>query len=341
MARTSPSINAAIFKDRRVQLTILVAALLTIGTVVFLLIGRGTDDAATSTASPDVATPAPDGTAPGAGVMFPGSAGAVPSTFPSSPTGGTSSATGGASQAAGRGGEANSFADAPPGFAGGAAAGASAVADPFGGGPAGPAAGGTAGAGGASSSKPSPVVPGRLAKASRPDPFVSFFKLVVERPPAYLYAQPIRVASFQKPADSRPRRDPEIDLGPLPPVQRRVAGILYNGSVSAILETGAPGTGSDVEVVRPGDTVESGIAGIQDLTVESIGPTGLVLRATDGRRAEVKLSGAPGLGATGGGDVGGGDFPGGAPGGPPVGGFPGGRGGRGGRGGGGAGAADL
>jgi hypothetical protein len=113
-------------------------------------------------------------------------------------------------------------------------------------------------------------------------------------------------------------------LGPLPYVERRVAGILYNGTVSAILETGPSGPGAQVDVIQPGSRVPSGIAGIADLTVESIGPTEVVLRSEDNRRVEVQLTGLP-AGAQpinpGGGA---GDFPGGAPGGGFPGGFPGG-----------------
>jgi hypothetical protein len=38
MARTSPSINAAIFKDRRVQLGLLVVGLLALGSLVLLFV---------------------------------------------------------------------------------------------------------------------------------------------------------------------------------------------------------------------------------------------------------------------------------------------------------------
>jgi hypothetical protein len=104
---------------------------------------------------------------------------------------------------------------------------------------------------------------------------------------------PIRVASLPTPPKPKPNPDPNIEFGPLPFVPRRVAGILYNGSVSAILETGNPGPGADVEVVQPGSKVPSGVAGIQDLTVASITPTQLTLRAEDGRTVNVALSAVP------------------------------------------------
>jgi hypothetical protein len=87
-----------------------------------------------------------------------------------------------------------------------------------------------------------------------------------------------------------------------------------------------------VRVVQPGEKVPSGVAGIPDLTVASITPTQLTLRAEDGRTVSVALSAVPAgfsdsfrmQGQPPAGGVPGGGYPGG---GYPGGGFPGGRGG--------------
>jgi hypothetical protein len=197
------------------------------------------------------------------------------------------------------------------------------------------AIGGTA-PGGASNAtgKPAPVKNGTPATNARKDPFVSYRILEPQKPPAYSFLAPLRLASVPKPPPLPRNPDPNIAFGPLPYVPRRVAGILYNGSVSAILETGSPGTGA-VEVVQPGSKVPSGIAGIPDLTVASITPTQITLRANDGRTVNVALSGVPTAlagslqqGGPGPGAPGGypGGYPGGAPGGFPGGGIPGGGG---------------
>jgi hypothetical protein len=226
-----------------------------------------------------------------------------------------------------------SFDNVPPILGGAGAAG--------GGAPAGAPAGGAAGAGGGA--KPKPIQPGKVAENYRPDPFVSRIVFAPTIPPAYTYAVPFRLARPYTPPVVKSRDlPPDLQFGPLPQIPRRVAGVLYNGSVSAILETGTPGPSSAVSIVTPGQTVPSGIPDVPLLTVESITPTSLTLRAPDGRTQDVKLSGAPSLQGQGFGS--GAGAPGGGPGGPPPGfggpppGFGGGRGGfgggRGGRGGG-------
>jgi hypothetical protein len=148
-----------------------------------------------------------------------------------------------------------------------------------------------------------------MPKGRRPDPFVSFYRLVVERQPAYTLAVPMRLASYPKIQDV-PKPVGVDALLPLPQVARRVAGVLYNGAITAILETGDP-PNSVTNIIAPGATVPSGVPGIPDLTVDSIAMDRLVLRAPDGRTAEVKLSGlAPAVldsmrGQFGGGGVGG------------------------------------
>jgi hypothetical protein len=145
---------------------------------------------------------------------------------------------------------------------------------------------------------------------------------------------PLRLASYPRPTVDRSKSRPEEILGPLPFVPRRVAGVLYNGSVSAILETGNPGGDADVRVVQPGAFVPSGVPGLPDFTVESISPNKLTLRSQDRRTVDVNLTNLPAgvadqlRGQAGGGGIPGGGFPGGAAGGYPGagGGFPGGGG---------------
>lgn len=161
---------------------------------------------------------------------------------------------------------------------------------------------------------------GRTASGSRPDPFVSYRLPKYEKPPAYAFLAPIRIAKYPEPPKPPTNPDPDLEFGPLPFVPRRVAGILYNGEVSAILEIGPPGTSAEVFIVQPGSKVPSSIPGIDDLTVTSISTTQLVLRADDGRQVTVALSGAPSLqGMNPGGP--GGFGPNGGSGAPPGGGF--------------------
>jgi translation initiation factor IF-2 len=167
-----------------------------------------------------------------------------------------------------------------------------------------------------------PIAAGVRAPGFRKDPFVSYRSIIPERTPAYEFLAPLRVAAQPQPPRPKPDADPYIAFGPLPFVPRRVAGILNNGMVSAILET----NGADTRVVSPGDRVPSGIAGIDELTVSSITTTQVTLRAEDGRTVSVPLTGSPTAAAAQQGAGGGGGAP---------------RGGAMGRGGGGGGTAEL
>lgn len=192
----------------------------------------------------------------------------------------------------------NSFTGAPSSYGGGAAAGAGGMGNMggmsgYGAPPMGGMGGGTGTAPTADFSKLSPIKRGKTAAAARKDPFVSYRLPKYERPPAYSFLAPIRMAARPVPPPPPPNPDPDLRYGPLPMVPRRVAGILYNGSVSAILETGTPGAGAIVDVVSPGSRVQSGIPGVDDLTVVTIGPTSVILRADDGRTVTVPLSAVP------------------------------------------------
>jgi len=68
---------------------------------------------------------------------------------------------------------------------------------------------------------------------------------------------------------------------------------MYNGAITAILETGEASGTVRHDVIRPGSVVPFGIDGFADLTVESITMSTLILRYPDGRSVEVKLSGLP------------------------------------------------
>lgn len=142
--------------------------------------------------------------------------------------------------------------------------------------------------GGAGVAKPAPIKPGQESKYRR-DPFVSFVRFIIEKPPAYTLAVPERLAALPKEPPPPPVTSPN-EMLPLPPVPRRVAGVLYNGAITAILETGNP-PASETRIIAPGAKVPSGVPGIPDLTVDSIAMDRLVLRAEDGRTVEVKLSG--------------------------------------------------
>jgi len=143
----------------------------------------------------------------------------------------------------------------------------------------------------ADTSKPAPIRAGVVAAGSRVDPFVSRLIEPFQRPAAYLFVAPLRLAGRPVPPAPPKSGNPDDIYGPLPFVQRRVAGILYNGQVSAILETG--GVGAFSQVVQPGTSVDSGIPGVDSLIVDTITPTSLTLRARDGRTTSVSLSGAP------------------------------------------------
>jgi hypothetical protein len=191
-------------------------------------------------------------------------------------------------QAAPVAGPMNSFSNAPATYGGGSV-NISAIS---------PSASAGTGSGGGSAitgAKPAPIHPAEKAVGARMDPFVPFWSFVVEQPPAYSFLAPIRLAAHPMPKPvQRGDLSPDIRFGPLPPVERRIAGVLFDGSVSAILETGAPGSEStEVQVIQPGSTVPSGVPGLPDLTVASITPTEVVLRAQDGRTTTVKLSNVP------------------------------------------------
>jgi hypothetical protein len=191
--------------------------------------------------------------------------------------------------------------------------------------PTAPSTGGSSAAAG----PPKPVIKGQTAAKFRPDPFVSYRIAPVQKTPPYNFIVAMRLAKYPDLPTPPPSTDPEKEFGPLPYVPRRVAGILYNGSTSAILET----AGVDYRVISPGTKVPSGVAGLPDLTVSAITPSQVTLRAEDGRSVSVALSasatpppsvgagtgGFPGQGGPGGrgfgGGFGGGGFGGGRPGG--------------------------
>jgi hypothetical protein len=153
-----------------------------------------------------------------------------------------------------------------------------------------PAAGGQGGAAPAGG-KPPEVKDGQVAAGFRKDPFESFIKVVVPEIPAYTLALPRRFAAPYVPPAPKETDDPLKTKGPLPPLPRRIAGVMYNGAITAILETGDPSGDVMHQVIRPGTKVPSGDPQSGELTVESITLRSLVLRADDGRSIEVKLSG--------------------------------------------------
>ena len=304
-----------LFKDRRVVIGSAVVGLAAAAGIAFLVLGNGgggtTDEVATDTPPPatsaaNPASPVGAGANPAAPTpprTAPAVAAAKPSGPPKVPT---------------------SFDSAPPGFYAGTGGTTTPLPNP------GPPT--TTGPGGftdtATAKIPlAPIQPNIKAAAFRADPFISYRNPRVERTPAYEFIAPIRVASRPQPKVKPPTGIPEIDFGPLPYVPRRVAGILYNGQVSAILETGDPGQNSTVEIIQPGASVASGVANVGNLTVSLISPTQVILRADDGRTVSVPLTAAPvgslptGGGATGGAPAGGPpNVRGGVRGAPPVGG---------------------
>ncbi len=148
--------------------------------------------------------------------------------------------------------------------------------------------GGTDGA--TAGAKPAPIRGGIVAMAPRKDPFESLFKQIVQITPAWNYAISHRTAPPYVPKVEPQGKDPELDLPPLPPIPRRIAGVFYNGGISAIIESGNP-PDSTIAIVQPGAEVDSGVPGVGQLVVESISMESLILRANDGRSVEVKLSG--------------------------------------------------
>ena len=337
MATSSGASIKQMLQDRRVQIALALFALLAVAAILFLtgVFGGGTS---TTAVDEGIAGPGgypgayPGGSSAGSG-GYPGGMGGYPGGMAGYPggmggypggMGGYPGASGGypgagigagssplATSAAGSKKMRTSF-DRPQGVGAGLATN---PADPFGG-------AGAAGGTGVTGPKPLPIVEGKRALAARVDPFFSVTKSrPPEPPPAYLFTVPMRLAAFRPPPA-------QIVAGlevrpPLPYVPRRVAGILTDGTTSAILETGNPGADAQVDLVQPGSHVDSGIPGVPQLVVESITPTQLTLRAPDGRRVTVKLSALP-PGALGGGGFDGGGYPGGG------GGYPGGVGGPGG-----------
>jgi len=153
---------------------------------------------------------------------------------------------------------------------------------------------GAGAAGGATAGKPLGVRSGAVAAKFRQDPFESFVKFVVPEVPAFSLALPRRLAApYVPPPPPVDEGDPNLIKGPLPPLPRRVAGVMYNGAITAILETGDANGAVQHDVIRPGSVIPYGIPGQPDLTVESITMKSLILRAPDGRSVEVKLSGLP------------------------------------------------
>ena len=140
--------------------------------------------------------------------------------------------------------------------------------------------------------RPPEVINGQVARRYRTDPFDSLVKIVVASEiPAYVLALPTRLAAPYVPPVPKDAGDPLKTKGPLPRLQRRVAGVMFNGGIAAILETGDPTGDVRHDVILPGNKVPSGDPQAGELTVESMTMRSLVLRADDGRSIEVKLSG--------------------------------------------------
>ena len=286
MANTSIT---ELFKDRRVQIGAALAAVAVLATGIFAITNSNSGgDAATdaTTAPPPAPNPGAPGVVPGAPGANPVAAGAPGSPLP---PGAPATGVPGKKSAVALAAIPDSWASAPAAFPGGGGTGAAAAPNAPG------APGGVApAAGGAPGKLPKPIRYGSAALGYRGDPFLSTIKFVVDLPPAYQFVAPIRLASQPKPeVPSVIELKPEERLGPLPLVPRRVAGILYDGSVSAILETGTPGDNADVRVVEPGALVPSGVPGLPDFTVSVITTTQVTLRAVDGRTVSVPLSTLP------------------------------------------------
>ncbi|MCL6518605.1 MAG: hypothetical protein K6T99_02120 [Armatimonadetes bacterium] len=124
----------------------------------------------------------------------------------------------------------------------------------------------------------------------RKDPFMPF-----TGPPTRTQALMALVPTVQRiriaPAEVRPIQPKKVEEEAeevLPPQPfRRVAGILWNGKVKAILETEG-----EVQIVQPGDVVTKGGSKVR---VESIEPDGVVLKTLDTRvpmAIKVQLAGS-------------------------------------------------
>jgi hypothetical protein len=103
--------------------------------------------------------------------------------------------------------------------------------------------------------KPKPIVEGIAAAKARKDPFESLFKPTTLLSPS-LFAVTHRTAPdlILTPSTPAPTGDPSFDLPPLPFEPRRIAGVMYNGAIAAILEVGTP-PNSITTIVLPGTEV--------------------------------------------------------------------------------------
>ncbi|MDO8588145.1 MAG: hypothetical protein Q7T82_14050 [Armatimonadota bacterium] len=170
----------------------------------------------------------------------------------------------------------------PPPTAGARAAPASGVPSPVPG-----VAGGTPPASGAAQAA-APSAPARPAERHRADPFAMLNQwkppprrqVVVREPipyPTWLIVPLKRTDATGNLPGEAPDTTP-----------RRMAGVLFGQTVSAILETG-----TETVVVRPGDLVEN-----STMRVEKIEPNRIVLKSTGGGKARyVVVKMAAGLGA--------------------------------------------
>jgi hypothetical protein len=125
----------------------------------------------------------------------------------------------------------------------------------------------------------------KIKQKPRPDPFESLVKPQADIIPARSLALDRRLASYPKHSEVAQESDV-----PLPNLQRRVAGIIKNGGISAILETVWNGEVFHT-LVTPGAKVPSGIPG-KLLTVQAITSEYLILISDDNRSVKVSLSGA-------------------------------------------------
>jgi hypothetical protein len=119
----------------------------------------------------------------------------------------------------------------------------------------------------------------------RPDPFESFNTQNVDVVPVKSLVLNRRLASWP----NAEQKNYDISV-PLPYYERRIAGIINNGGISAILETIYNGQVYH-SVVSPGSKVPSGIPNLF-LNVDMITNNYLILSSEDGRKIKVNLSGA-------------------------------------------------
>jgi hypothetical protein len=141
------------------------------------------------------------------------------------------------------------------------------------------------GRGPAAAAKPTAASP---AEKFRPDPFASLnppkAKRIAMAPPREPIPYPTWLIIPRKTPIAR-GDNKEADVIDTTP--RRMAGVLFGGAVSAILETG-----SETVVVRPGDLVEN-----STMRVEKIEPNRIILKSLGpGRARYVEVNMAAGLG---------------------------------------------